>query len=874
MKWLGRLFGSDREGELDAELRHHIDTQMRDYVSQGMSEADAKRQAALKFGGLELTKEECRDSRPTRWAEDLAQDCRHGARQWMRKPGFAAVAILSLALGIGANTAVFSLINGMLFETLPVANVDELVLLTSFHRDYRVGNFAYPDYERLRDRSETFTGLLAASSPDPVDIRVGNATERGQVQIVSDNYFSVLGVRPVWGRGFTESDNQSRSAVISYRYWQRHFGETPPIGETLAINGTTASIVGVAPPGFIGESPGQETDVWLSTEVLAAVRPGPSDLRDVRFVEWVYLIGRLKPAVTIDQARAESTILVAGIHEEFRTDQNNDYLHHIAMESGSRGTGRIRDRLSAPLLVSMVVVALTLLIACTNLASLFLARAAARNREIATRLALGSGRLRLFRQLLTESLMLAIAGGTLGLVFAAWGGRFLLTMLSGVAAQPIVLDLGPDSRVLVFTATVSMLTGLLFGLAPAFRATRQAPTISEHSRSPALPRTTGRIGSSGLIAFQLALSLALLVVTGLFVRTVQNLKEVDPGFAAEDVLVVEVGRHSSDREDLLASRLMDTVRAIPGVEDVSVSVNGPLGSGTGGVLGLEVEGYASRTDEDRRARADWVGPDYFKTVGIPILEGREFTAVDTANTAGAVIMNDTMAQYYFQDQSPIGRFLRFNDRQYEIVGVAGDSAYAELREPVPKVLYFAFLQNPVGIGSVVVRSSGDPLTVADAVGAAIRESDPGLGVVGIETLSGRIDRKLTLEYLIADVSGFFSVLSLFLVSIGIYGTVAYSVSNRTNEIGLRIALGASSGSILVMVLGKIIWALVVGVAFGIVTVLAVGALVQSFLFELSPSDPATIGIAALLLTGIALLAGYLPARRAAGIDPLAVLRHE
>ena len=860
---------------LDEEINAHVALEVRRRVELGELPEEARTAALREMRGIAFVKEATRDAWAWGTYERLAQDLRYAMRTLRKSPVFTGIAILSLALGIGANTAIFTMINAVLLQTLPVDNPEHLVLLTSYQRDGLVGNFAYPDYQQLREGSRVFSGVLAASRPTPANAGVKNELERVLVQNVSGNYFSVLGVRPLIGRILSENDENSATAVISHSYWQRIFGGDPSVlGKSLTINGSLCSIIGVAPAGFFGETVGQSTDIWLSMATLQAVRPGPFNLRSARFVTWLYLMGRLKPDATIEQASSEAQVLVARLHAAGGSVPENDYLHHIVMESGSRGSAGLRNSLSGVLLVLMVLVAFVLLIACTNLAGLLLARATSRQREIATRLALGATRLRVVRQLLTESLLLAILGGLIGLMFAVGMNRFLLSMASeGIGA--ININLYPDGRVLLFSAAVAVLAGIMFGLAPAIQAVRidVGPKLKTHSRT----LTTGarRWGlRNALITVQITLSLVLLAGSLLFTRTLWNLKTVDTGFQPDNVLLVGFGPHDQRQETDLASRVIERVSAIPGVQSASVSVNTPLGSDGSGVTGLEFPGYTPRNEDDQKARANWVGPEYFKTLGIPLIRGREFSFSDTAGNQSVAIINETMARFYFGDRPAVGQRFRFSDREYEIVGVARDAKYRALRESTPRMVYFAFLQNRAGMNTLQLQTAGSPLELASAVRAAIGDVDGRLNIREIATLSSLIDRTILPEYLVASLSSFFSTLTLLLVCIGIYGTLAFTVSTRTNEIGIRIALGAGRASVLLMVIHDIVLPLAAGLVSGLLIVLASGPLLTSLLFGLSPSDPWTLAFAVLLFAAGALLAGYIPARVASRVDPVTALRFE
>jgi predicted permease len=772
MFWMDIFRRRQVDRDLDEELKAHIAIEIQRRIEQGEAPEAARTAALREVRSVAFVKEATRDVWAWASVERVVQDLRYAVRMLQKSPVFTGVAILSLALGIGANTAIFSLVNAVLMRTLPVSNPEQLVLLTSFQRNGRVGDFAYPDYERLRDRTQVLSGLLAATSVTRLGVGVGDKTERAQVQSVSGNYFSVFGVRAVVGRMLTEEDDRSSVVVISHGFWKRTFGDESAVGKLLTVNGSPCRIVGVAPPEFFGETVGQATDIWLSIDMHQKIAPVSYDLRSVRYLTWLNLMGRLKPGMHIEQASAEAGALVSQIHAEFRTNPETDYLHHIAIEPGHRGTAELREKFTDPLLVLMAVVVFVLLIACTNLASLLLARAASRQREIATRLALGATRVRLIRQLLTESVLLATLGGVLGLLFAVWTTRFLLSMVSEDAGS-ITLNLHSDSRILLFTAAVSVLTGILFGLVPAIQSVRGnlAPMLEMNSRT-VVGRGRRWVLRDALIIIQVALSLVLLAGGVLFIRTLRNLKTMDPGFQADNVLMVEIRPYRGGQQANLAVRLLERSLALPGVSSASVSFNGTLGDTGTGVSGLEIGGYTPQSKEDQRARADWVGPDYFRTLGISLLQGREFSRADTATSNSVAIINQTMARHYFGDRPAVGRWLRFNKKEYEIVGVARDAKYGELRESTPRMLYFAFLQNPPGLNNLEVRTVGSPLAFAGAVREAVRDVDPRLDVQGIVTLSSRIDRHLIREHLVADLSGFFSLVTLLLVSIGIYGTWA------------------------------------------------------------------------------------------------------
>lgn len=851
------------DAELDEELQFHIQSQINLQLAKGLSPEEARYAAQRATGGLTQIKEECRDMRKLNLLENLIQDVRYAGRTFAKSPVFTATAVLSLALGIGANTAIFSMIDAVLLKSLPVNRPDELLALTRVARDgYTGSDFSYPAYLDLRDSNDAFVGLLAASGTRPADLGSSAGTETAQYKIVSDNYFSVLGMRPILGRVFQAQDDAQPVAVISARFWQQSFdGSKAVLGRQLTLDGVPVTIVGVAPSEFLSESVGEIPDLWASVSLETVRRNSPG-------FTWLYLMGRLKPGIQGTQATAELNVIAAR--------SGSDMVSRISVEPGGRGFSRFRDRVATPLSVLMAIVAVVLLIACANLASLLLARAATRQREIATRLAIGAGRRRVVRQLLTESLLLSVMGGVLGVLFAWWSGRVLVSLLVA-GRNTIALDLRPDLRIFLFTGAISLLTGVLFGLAPALQAVRrdvgQVLKLSAHTLASRERRWHLK---DALIVTQIALSLLLLVIGGLFIGTLRNLKTQDTGFRAENVLLVQLGAqrgHQPEWPGLLV-RLLERLRAIPGVQAASVSFNGPLSDAGSGVLGLNVEGYLPRTPEDQKARADWVGPAYFETVGNPLFEGRDFSLADDATAPRVAIVNQTMARHYFGAGPAVGRRFEWNKEAYQIVAVAKDAKYNDLRAPSPRVVYFAALQRMGGINSLEVRTASSPIAFAAVVRAAVREIDPRLRIGEVTTVAKRIDQKLSREYLVADISGFFGGLTLLLVSIGIYGTLAYGVARRTNEIGIRMALGAAPASVLRMVLRDTLLRLAAGLIVGVAAVLACRRALASLLFGLTPTDCATIALAAVVLIAMSLGASYLPARRASRIDPIAALRLE
>jgi predicted permease len=830
--------------EIDEELESHI----AEAILRGRDPEEARRA----FGALLRQREASRDIRRIVWLEDFLIDIRHGARMLRRQPGFLAAALLSLGLGIGVNTAIFSVIDAMLLRSLPVSHPEQLVLV----RDSANGNFSYPDYLALRQGTRTLSELIAASFLMKVPVGVDGDTEQAAAKAVSGNYFVGLGVGSAVGRVFTPADEMEPVAVISRSYWHRRFDESATaVGQPVTINGVLFMIVGVTPTGFSGEAPGESPDIWTSMALQTR------EMREERGFTWLYLMGRLKPGGTVEQVHAD---LASVLVQSRPTAPPPETVSRLSVAPGARGLSALRDRFSEPLQVLMALAVIVLLVACTNLAGLLLTRGTARRWEIAMRLAIGATRARVIRQLLTESLLLAAAGGALGVAFAVWGSAALLRLPLG--DRTVTLDVGVHPRMLGFAGAVSIVAGVVFGLAPAWRtassgATRASPRVVGHDRPWGL--------RGALIVIQVALSLVLLAASVMFIRTLRNLEAQDLGFRADHVLLVEIVGERSYRPMLstVIPQLLDQASAVPGVESVSVAVGGTFDA-IGGVR-VQVEGSATRD----RLNADWVGPDYFRTAAMTLVAGRDFSLADAERAQKVVIVNQTMARRYFGDGEALGRRLTFNKDEYQIVGVARDAKYVNLRESTPPFVYFPTLQTQSGVNHLEVRTSGvDPLALAATIRSVIHDVDPRLSAGAAMTLSDRIDHKLGRERLVADLSGFFGTLTLVLLSIGIYGTLAYTVAQRTKEIGVRLALGAGRSSIVWMVLRQIVGVVVVGAAAGAACVFVAGRLIAPLLFGLAPADPWTIGNASVLLVGIAVLAGGLPARAASRLDPATVLR--
>ncbi len=917
------------ERELDDEIRAHLDMQIEDNLQQGMSPDEARYEALRKFGGVEQVKESYRDRSGLAVVDSTLQDLRYALRMLRRSPGFAVVTVLTLALGIGANTAIFSLIDAVLLKLLPVKNPEQLVLLR--HADSRatVTPFGYHTYQQFRDQNQVFSGVLAYH-PLRLTVSVDEQPEPAVAgQLVSGNYYSVLGVNAALGRTIAPDDDrapgESPVCVISHNYWQRRFaGDPGVVGKTIHLGGAPFTIIGVSPPEFFGLEVGSSLDIAVPLMMQQQVMPGVRSYVDSNIYAFT-VMGRLRPGVTMPQAHAGLSLLYQQIVAEYaarggKRSRESWLEEKLVLESGGRGLSELRRQFSRPLLVLMIVVALVLLVACANVAGLLLARAVARRKEIAIRLALGVGRLRLIRQLLTESVLLGGLGGLLGLLFAYWGARLLLPLLSQ-GEIPTQLNLSPDARVLGFTAAVAMLTGVLFGLAPAFLATRVDMISALKHDAPGL--TTGSGSRGATLAFgklfvvsQVALSLLLLMGAGLFVRSLQKLQQVDAGFARENVLVMKLEPVGSDNKTpQLATRYDDLLRrveAIPGAQLASLVGYSPMSRREWLVMGqspedhsvMSVQGYTPQPGEEMNIFTMQVYPNSFAALGIPLLAGRDFGPHDMQKWMPGLqcwrggrpaeagppptrvgIINESMARRFFKNENPIGRrfgFARFGwcgpeqTGWIEIIGVVKDVKYTSLRNEARAMYYVPFSQATTGRGqmTLVVRTAGDPTTVAAAVRREARPLDPQMPMFEVETLATQVAASLREERLVATLSSGFGLLALLLSCLGLYGILSYVVAQRTHEIGIRMALGAERRDVLWLVLRDALRLVLLGVALGIPGALAAARLVSSQLFGITAADPVALGLATLVLLAVAAVAGYLPARRATRVDPLVALRVE
>ena len=839
-------------------------------------------------------------------------------RQLVKNRGFFATVMATLALGIGANIAVFSLVNDVLLRSLPVKSPGELVLFRNVEgaggRMSRAGenngsidpvtgrnsstSFSLLTLERLRDHHPALAEVFAYAPVNQVNVVIDGESETITLgQLVSGTYFAGLGVPAIVGRTITPADDRLAAApvaVISYRYWERRFRRDPGVlGRTLQINRVPVTLIGVTPAGFKGAMQiGESADITLPLSLHGRFQPDRAASRAQPWYWWIRIMGRLAPDATAPQA-------AAGVEPAFQQAAREGWIASrsldreatieipavptLTADPGGKGENDIRRQYAQSLRILMGLVGLVLLAACANVANLLIARGAARRREIALRLALGAGRARIIRQLLTESLLLALGGALIGGVVAYWT-RGLLVSLRQFGGAPAVLDLPLDSRVLVFTIGATVATAVLFGLLPAFRAMRLDLTREFQGGARLLgDGGRSRLGQS-LVVVQIALSLVLLVSTGLFAHSLSNLKAVDPGFNAHRLLLFRVDAASAgytrQQFEALHSALLQRLENIPGVEAATFA-RVPLLAGVRSNRRITVPGYAPAPDESMIFNLNGIAPNFLTAMEIPLTLGRGF---DTRNDTAAfpvAIVNQAFSRRFFGDASPIGRTVRFSGIgptatpvDVQIVGMARDAQYTGLRERPPATIYVPAAQMVEGAATYYIRAAGNPVSLGPAVRAAVRETDPGLPVIDLHTQDDQIERITSQERLFARLSAVFGVIALVLACVGLYGLMSYVVLRRTGEIGLRMALGALPGNVLRMIVREALGLAAVGLAAGVAAALGASRFIESILFDVSPVDPLTYGSVAIVLVTVAVLASVLPAHRAANVDPMTALRSE
>src|SRR5262245_21326459 len=832
----------------------------------------------------------------------LFQDLRYSARMLWKQPGFTLIAALTLSLGIGANTAIFSLIDAVLLRSLPVRNPERLALfgagksqgITIGFPNDSTELFSYPFYRDVRQRNQVFSDVAAVQSlPNNVYGIVSGAEgdpEMIGARLVSGSYFSVLGVEAALGRAFTDADDQVPGghpvAVASHSWWERRLGADPAaIGKTITIGSTVYTLIGVTPRDFFGTEVGESPDIWIPLAMEEQAPPGWRGRNNNSFRS-LYLVARLKPGVRIEQPGVEINLLFKQALQEYAGPQpsperlQNIQQASIELTDAGRGLSQLRFQFSAPLKALMAVVGLVLLIACANVANLLLARGAARRKEFAVRLALGAGRLRLIRQLGAESLLLAALGGSFGVLIAWWGSQALVWMAS-TGPQQLPIDVTPDARILGFTLLASLISAIIFGTAPAIRATRIElnPALKDGRGDAAMTRSL--LGKS-LVVAQVALSLLVLVGAGLFVRSLINLRNVDTGFNQQNVILLQpatdsVGYKDDDpRLTDLYREVEEKLSAVPGVRAASFSLfsfnqgawNNPI----------TVQGGAPPVGGNTFIQNNVVGPAFFTAMNLPLVSGRPFSPQDTKTSPKVAVISEELARRFFPDTSPLGKRFRLGrsgeGEEIEVIGVVKDAKYQNLAEKPQPMAYYPYSQQNWYLGNLEVRYTGELGAIVSAVRHAIKEVNRNLPIADVATFSEQVDRSLVQQKLIARLSSLFGLLALILAAIGLYGVISYSVTQRTREIGIRMALGAERRNVLRLVLGQGAKLALIGVGAGLVASWALTRWIDSLLFGASPTDRMTFVIIALLLIAAALLACYIPARRAAQVDPMVARRCE
>ncbi len=891
------LFHRDQlQRDLEEEMRLHLELSSQRQMDRGLPPTAAARGAHLKFGNTARIKEKSLMVWGWETLESFLADIAYGTRALLRSPALTIVALASLAFGIGANTAIFSLLDAVLLRSLPVKDPQQLVVLGE-GRMRGIGNdiaftelFSNPFFRQFRQRSTVFSdvaGIFSLSNDGHGFVEGSNESQPISVQLVTGNYFPLLGVHALIGRTLNDADDHSEGdhpvAVVSYAWWKRALAQDPNVlDKKIKLGSVIYTIVGVAPPEFFGTNVGEAPEVWLPLSMVKVVPPYYGGYTN-NFSRSLNLICRLKPSVSLEQATAETNLLFQQITRSFPdaklTQLNLQKLDkaHVTLTPMTTGLSSIRSQFSPALKILMAVTALVLLIACANIANLLLARATTRARELGIRQALGAGRTRIIRQLLTESLLLAFAGGALGIALASISSRILLRMASdGPAAIP--LDLSINGHLLLFNLAVTIATALIFGTIPALRATGIQLTDSlKASRTSHSSGNKSRLAQA-LIVSQVSLSLILLVGAGLFLRSLVNLSNADTGFNKQNVLRLQIDSSSitgEPNQDAFFHQVEDRVSALPNVRAASFSTFtfGPEGSWNSPILtdgiGLERNIHASHNN---------IGNGYFATMGIPVIAGRTFSASDTKTSAHVAILSQRMAKTIFPSVNPIGRRYYIDtmgpESAVEVVGIVGDVKSGDLIEGPRLIDYLPYTQYAWGFGDFEVRYTGDFAAMANAVQQTIHSIDHTVPISDVTTLDEQVSRTYTNQRLVAQLSTFFGLLAVLLSAIGIYGLMSYVVSRRTNEIGIRMALGSPRSNVSWLVIREIILLVAAGILIGVPATLAADRLVASLLFGVKGTDPTSLIAAVLLLLVIATAAGYFPARRASRVDPMEALRYE
>jgi len=890
------------QADLDEEVRDFYDTMEARRVDQGLPPQEARRRTRAEYGTPAHVIEEVRNSRPEAIFEALLQDLRYAIRRIRSNPGFAAVAVLSLALGIGANTAIYSFMEAILLRSLPVSDPESLVVLNWRSRPPRDGSrewvhvmqsvsgstwssdkgqiasgmFPYGALETLSEDNSVFSALFGYFNGRNRNLLIQGQAISANMEYVTGGYFRGLGVAPAAGRLIGSEDDRPNAApvaVLSFAASQNRFGgPSNAIGQAILVDNIHVTVIGVAPPGFFGVDPASVPDLYLPLRAnLLIDGPKAAGMYSDGNSYWIEMMGRLRPGVSLAQAQeALAPRFHRWVATTAKTDGERAKLPVLTLNPGAAGLGGLRREYAKPLYFLLAMVGLILLVACANIANLLLARASARRREMSVRLSLGAGRFRLVRQLLTESILLASLGGLLGVIFAVWGMRWLTFLLSN-GRENFTLHAQLNWNVLAVAAGLSVLCGILFGLAPAIHSTRPDVMPGLKQTGSSEPR---RRSLDLLVVAQLALSLIILVAAGLFVRTLNNLHSVELGYNRENILLFSLDARKAGHRDPEITAFYEDLRkrieAIPGVNAASLSQSSIISAG-------HARGHMKVGDETiEGARVLVTGPRFLTTMQIPVLTGREIDERDRTNSTPVAVISERLARKYFGEENPVGRHITFlsDKRDLEIVGVSANLRYGGLKAESPMTVFIAVNQvSPNGM-TYALRTTGDPLRLVNSVREIVAKADARIPVTNIVTQAAEIDRTISQEITFASLCACFAGLALLIAAVGIYGTMSFVVSRQVSEIGIRMALGAQRSTVAWMVLRRVLLLAATGLIVGVPAVMSLSAVVKSFLFGTAPNDPRVLFLAATVVVLAALLAGYVPARRASRIDPLAALRHE
>jgi predicted permease len=868
----------EMEHELDEEMRYHLEREIEQNLRGGMSEREARSAALRAFGGVEQAKEECREARGVRFIEELWQDLRFGGRMLLKKPGFTLVAVLTLALGIGANTAIFSVVNALILNPPHIAEAERVAAIWRTTKDKRTeGYVSYLELQDWRTRNQSFEAMAGYKSNGFILLNEEQA-ERVDGMRVTANFLSLVRIQPLKGRDF-QVEEEKRGAqpvvIVSHQFWQNHLGGSEAaLGQQLTLNGRQFTIIGILPPGF--EFPLSGKGIELLTTIA-----GEGGNLDERGAQVLRAVGRLKPGVTLAQAQAELTGIAASLEQQYPQYNRNTTSYLVPVDEQIVGV-----EVRRALWVLLGAVGFLLLIACTNVTNLLLVRASVRQKELALRVALGAGAWRIARHLLTESLMLALLSGVAGLLIAVWGLSAI--KYYGAEQLPRLDEVQIDARVLGFTLLVSVLTAMLFSLLPVLKAAR--PDVNDILKAGAKTATSGgslRLWRDLLVVAEVALGLVLLIGAGLMMRSFSSLMNVNPGFDPKNVLTGRISLTRASYENTeervrYVNQTLERLRALPGVESAAFVAPMPF---SGGNVGgdFQIEGRPKpEPGQEPGANVRSVTAEYFQSIKIPLRQGRYFTEQDKRGGVGAAIINETLAARYFPNEDPIGKYIsdiganqnEGDPERWEIVGVVGDIHHSSLTKAATPELYLPFQQNSWSWGNFFVRTTNDPAALTRSFTETIRSGDKSVPVANVQPLTEAISETVAQARFYTLLFTLFGATGLLLTLTGIYGVISYTVAQQTQEIGIRMALGAQGRDVLKLIIGQGLVLASIGIGIGLVAALGVTRLMQSLLFNVSATDPLTYACVAAALALVALAACYFPARRAAKVDPLVALRYE